>query len=459
MEEFKFPVGFVWGSATASYQIEGGWDEDGKGLSIWDMFCRKPKAIWSGHTGDTACDHYHLWKDDVALMKQMGIQAYRFSISWPRILPHGTGSVSLNGLDFYNRLVDELLENGIQPFVTLFHWDYPYDLYCRGGWLNPYSPDWFADYVSIVSDQLSDRVEHWMTLNEPQVFVGNGHYTGNHAPGLKLQRKDLLLIVHHALLAHGKGVQAIRAHAHGPVKMGFAPTGGVVFPKDNTPGEVEAARREMFSVGEVPYWSTAWYSDPIFLKQYPADGVKLFENDMPEIGPQDLDIISQPMDFYGVNIYGARPASPSAPFPPPGFPISAFYWPVVPESLYWGPKFIWERYHCPVYITENGIASMDWITLDGKIFDLQRIDYMMRYLAELQSACSQGVDVRGYFHWSLMDNFEWADGYRQRFGLVYVDFQDLKRTMKESAKYYQKVIAHNAVLLPSASEDLYGILH
>jgi beta-glucosidase len=457
MEENKFPAGFIWGTATASYQIEGGWNEDGKGLSVWDMFCRKPKAVWSGHSGETACDHYHLWKDDVVLMKQMGVQAYRFSISWPRILPQGTGTINLNGLDFYDRLVDELLNNGIQPFITLFHWDYPYDLYCRGGWQNPYSPDWFADYVSVVIEQFSDRVEHWMTLNEPQVFVGNGHYSGQHAPGLKLQRKELLQIIHHVLLAHGKAVQAIRAHAHRPLKVGFAPTGGVVFPTSNDPGQIEAAREQMFSVGEVPYWSTAWYSDPIFLKRYPADGVKLFEQDMPKIGPQDMDIIGQPMDFYGVNIYGGQPVQepdqPASSFPPPGFPISTFHWPVLPESLYWGPKFLWERYHCPVYITENGIASMDWVTLDGKVYDLQRVDFMTRYLAELQRACSEGVDVSGYFHWSLLDNFEWAEGYRQRFGLVHVDFQNFKRTWKESAKYYQKVIAQNAVLLPNAAES------
>ncbi len=462
MQELKFPRDFVWGTATASYQVEGAWDEDGKGLSVWDTFVRKPDAVKGGNTGDVACDHYHRYKEDILLMKKMGVKAYRFSISWPRIIPNGTGKVNPKGLDFYERLIDELLKNGIQPYATVFHWDYPYDLYCRGGWLNPSSPNWSADFAAILSEKLSDRVRCWITLNEPQVFVGNGHFIGEHAPGLMLQRKELLQIIHHVLLAHGKAVQAIRANAQVPVQIGIAHTGRVIVPAGNSGHDIENARRQMFAVGEAPYWSYAWYSDPIYLRRYPEDGVKLFGRDMPEIGPNDMEAIAQPVDFYGVNIYGGQPANDgksSEPFPPPGFPASVMHWPVLPSSLYWGPKFLWERYHSPVFITENGVSSMDWVTLDGRVYDYQRIDYMMRYLSELQKATRDGVDVRGYFHWSLLDNFEWAQGYRQRFGLVHVDFQDQKRTSKESAAYYRKVIAENAIKIPSAGESLAEIIN
>lgn len=459
----KFPENFVWGAATASYQVEGAWNADGKGLSVWDVFSHKPGSVVEGHTGDSACDHYHRYKEDVSLMRQLGLKAYRFSISWPRVLPAGTGTVNQAGLDFYDRLVDELLENGIDPFVTLFHWDYPYDLYCQGGWLNPCSPDWFADFTRVVVDKLSDRVQNWMTLNEPQCFVGNGHYNGDHAPGLKLTRKELLAIIHHVLLAHGKAVQVIRSRARGPVKIGFAPIAGIRLPESDDPEDVERARQKMFSTVEYPFWSIAWYSDPIFFKQYPEDGVKTIESEMPLIGAHDMEIIGQPLDFYGINIYNGQPTSVEwqqdhrLAFPP-GFPITAYYWPVTPSAMYWGAKFTWERYHCPLYITENGMANADWVCQDGRVYDLQRVDFMSRYLAELHKACAQGIDVRGYFHWSLLDNFEWAQGYRQRFGLVYVDFATQERTMKESARYYRKVIADNAVPIVDPENSLLSLM-
>jgi beta-glucosidase len=459
MDSKPFPEGFLWGTATSSYQIEGAWQEDGKGLSVWDMFVRKPAAVWWEQRGDVACDHYHLYKEDVALMKQISTKAYRFSISWPRVIPKGTGAVSAKGLDFYDRLVDELLASGIQPYITLFHWDYPYDLYCRGGWLNPFSPDWFADYTTVVVNKLSDRVQHWITINEPQVFVAEGHLVARHAPGLNMVRKELLQVIHHVLLAHGKSVQAIRANTKLPAQVGIAPIGGVRIPASDSPQDVELARQKMFACGDLPYRSISWYADPIFFKQYPADGVKACDGDMPAIASNDMDIIGQPLDFYGVNIYGGHPAAAKNQYShssdyPDGYPITAYNWPVVPSALYWGPKFTWERYHCPLYITENGLGSMDWVTQDGRVYDLQRIDFLGRYIAQLQKACEEKVDVRGYFQWSLMDNFEWAAGFQQRFGLVHVDFQTQKRTLKESAKYYRKVIEANAVLSPSEGESL-----
>ena len=371
MEIKPFPKSFVWGTATSSYQIEGAWNEDGKGPSVWDMFCRKPGAIWWKQTGDVACDHYHRYKEDVAIMKQIGAKAYRFSICWPRVIPAGTGAVSAKGLDFYDRLVDELLANGIEPFVTLFHWDYPYDLYCRGGWLNPYSPDWFADYTTVVVKKLSDRVQNWMTLNEPQVFVAEGHFIGRHAPGLKMVRKEMLQVIHHVLLAHGKSVQAIRANTRRPAKVGIAPIGGVRIPVSTAPDDIERARQFMWAADDQPFWSLSWYADPIFFKQYPPEGVAACAKDMPAIGARDMETIGQPLDFYGVNIYGGSPAGVGQEHAhyeayPEGYPITAYNWPVVPSSLYWGAKFTWERYHCPLYITENGLGSMDWVTQDGR---------------------------------------------------------------------------------------------
>ncbi len=261
----EFPKNFLWGVAAASYQVEGAWNEDGKGASVWDEFCRKPGAVWMGQSGEVACDHYHRYPEDVALIKGLGAHAYRLSISWPRVLPAGTGAVNPKGLDFYDRLIDSLLAEGITPYVTIFHWDYPYDLYCRGGWLNPYSSDWFADYTTVIVKKLSDRVTNWMTLNEPQVFLGAGHQEGRHAPGLTLDVHQVLTAAHNALLAHGKSVQAIRANAAKPSRVGFAPIGAVNFPASSSPADIEAARRQMFSVAQKNMWNASWFSRPHFL--------------------------------------------------------------------------------------------------------------------------------------------------------------------------------------------------
>ena len=448
-----FPEGFVWGAAAASYQIEGAAYEDGKGPSVWDMFCRKPGAIWNGQSGEVACDHYHRYREDVALMKTLGLKAYRLSISWPRVLPTGIGVANPKGLAFYDALIDELLAAGITPYVTLFHWDYPYELYCRGGWLSPDSPLWFAEYTDLIVKRLSDRVRHWMTFNEPQVFVGAGHQVGDHAPGDKLGLKEVLRVMHHVLLAHGRAVQAIRAGAKLLPQVGFAPCGTVRMPASQKPEDIEAARRAMFLAAPAQLWNFGWFSDPIFLKQYPADGVAAAGPAMPDLGPGDMELIGQPLDFLGANIYngdyaraGVDGQPERVPFPV-GHALTGYDWPVTPEALYWGPRFLWERYGKPIYITENGLANVDWVARDGQVHDPQRIDFTARYLLALQQAIHDGVKVHGYFHWSLMDNFEWAVGYRQRFGLVYVDYPTLKRTPKDSAHWYRDLIATNGASL------------
>ncbi|MBV9864376.1 MAG: beta-glucosidase [Abitibacteriaceae bacterium] len=449
----SFPKEFVWGAAAASYQIEGAAREDGKGLSVWDMLCRKPGAIWSGHSGDVACDHYHRYPEDIGLMQQIGLYAYRLSLSWPRIMPDGVGTVNDAGLAFYDRLIDALLAANITPYVTLFHWDYPYELYCRGGWLNRDSSDWFAEYTAVVVDKLSDRVRHWMTLNEPQCFIGLGHSTGEHAPGVKLPFAEVLRAGHNSLLAHGKAVQTIRAHSKQPCEIGYAPVGVVKMPASDAPEDIEVARQAMFSVTNKGPWNNTWWMDPVILGQYPEDGLKLFGADVPEVRPGDLETICQPLDFFGTNIYqgervkaNAAGQAESVPLRT-GHELTAFRWPVTPDALYWGPRFFWERYKLPIVITENGLSNIDWVSLDGQVHDPQRIDYTARHLLELERAGQDGVDIRGYFHWSLMDNFEWAEGYKERFGLIYVEYPTQQRILKDSAHWYAEVIKSNGAAL------------
>ncbi len=449
-----FPADFIWGVSTASYQIEGASREDGKGLSVWDVFCRKESAVRDGHTGDVACDHYHRYREDIALLKDLGVDAYRLSLSWPRILPEGRGATSPAGVDFYNRVLDELLEAGIHPWVTLFHWDYPYELYRRGGWLNPDSPDWFAEYASTVIDLYSDRVDHWMTLNEPQVFIGHGHQDGVHAPGLQLSLAEVIQCGHHALLAHGKSVSAIRARAKSAARVGFAPAGQIPIPAEDTPADIEAARKAMFSVRECNCWNNTWWMDPVFLGRYPADGLALLGEHSPVVGPDDMHIISAPVDFCGVNVYYGTPhatgpdGEPVRVLPPAGHDrTSQSDWPVTPTALYYAPKWLYEQYGKPVVITENGHQNLDGVAMDGKVHDPQRIDYLHRYLLQLERAIADGAEVGGYFQWTFMDNFEWALGYYVRVGLVYTDFQTLQRIPKDSYRWYRDVIASNGAAL------------
>ncbi len=449
----SFPKDFVWGAAAASYQVEGAAYEDDKGLSVWDVFCRQPGKIWEGNTGDVACDHYHRYQEDARLMGEIGLKAYRLSISWARVLPEGVGKISKKGLEFYDRLIDALLENGVQPWVTLFHWDYPYALYLRGGWLNRESSDWFAEYTGAIVDKLSDRVSNWMPLNEPQVFIDAGHHSGRHAPGLQLGFSEVLLAAHNSLLAHGKAVQVIRARARVKPAIGAAPAGVTAIPATNSSEDIEAARKRMFTVLEKNCWNHTWFTDPMFLGKYPEDGMKLFESEMPAVADGDMRTICQPLDFYGVNIYQGQTVRATSDGDatsvrsPDGPPLTTMEWPVTPEALYWGPRFFFERYQLPIIITENGMGNCDWIHRDGKVHDPQRIDFITRYLSQFKRAIDDGVVAKGYFLWSITDNFEWAHGYKPRFGIIYVDYATGKRTLKDSAYWYKEVIASNGDIL------------
>ena len=441
-----FPRDFVWGAATAAYQIEGASSEDGRGPSVWDDFCATPGKVWEGHSGKIACDHYHRHREDVRLMKELGLHAYRFSLSWTRLFPSGRGKLNAKGLAFYDRLVDELLAAGIRPFCTLFHWDYPSALFRKGGWLHADSPAWFADYASAVAGAFGDRVRDWMTFNEPQIFIGLGHGDGTHAPGLKLPMRQQLRAARHVQLAHGLAVSALRAGAKKASKIGWAPVGVAHYPATASPADIRAARLSTNACHRDHVFNNTLWSDPVVLGRVAPEARHAYGKLLPRYSDADLRIMAQPLDFYGVNIYQGTPVragkdgrAKAVAFAP-GNPRTAFHWNITPPVLRWGPKFIHERYGLPVYITENGLSNIDWVASDGKVHDPQRIDFTAKYLRELRKAVDDGVPVRGYFHWSLMDNFEWAEGYKQRFGLVHVDYETLKRTPKDSYRWYRNVI-------------------
>ena len=449
---------FVWGGASASYQIEGAAFEDGKGPSVWDMFCKEKGRIADDSSGDTACDHYHRYREDTAIMKEMDYRAYRFSISWPRIIPEGTGTVSEKGLDFYKRLLDSLEEAGITPYAMLFHWDYPYALFRRGGWMNEDSSKWFADYVSIVANRLGNRLKYYFTINEPQVFIGLACDETLHAPGIHFPIWDTLLMAHNILLGHGRAVKALRSLVP-DAKIGWAPTGAAHYPVTDSPMDVkpldvnpadrEAARMAYFDVTERTFWSVSLWSDPVFLGKYPDKLLSQYGQYMPKIGGGDMEIISEKLDFLGQNIYNGAPVRGDGrggyEFVPrkQGYPFTGAKWPITPESLYWGPVFLWERYKTPIYITENGLSCPDVVSLDGKVHDPNRIDFLARYLRFLRKAAEDGADIRGYFHWCVTDNFEWAKGYTERFGMVYCDFETQTRIIKDSGYWYRDVIRAN----------------
>lgn len=442
----NFPSDFTWGVATASYQIEGSATPDGIGKSVWDMFCEKPNATLHGHNGDVACDHFNRYKEDIDLMKNLGVSAYRLSISWPRVMPTGKETINQAGLDFYNQLIDEILSANIQPWVTLFHWDFPLDLYHQGGWMNPESPEWFAAYTDVIVKTLGDRVSHWFTENEPQCFIGLGLQMGVHAPGDKLRWDEVLLAAHNSMIAHGRSVQTIREHQGDKARIGIATVGSVCTPATNSPEDIAAARTRMFtSDSENPFTNTHW-NDPIHLGHYPDDFLSKFGDQLPKNFERDLPTMHQPVDFIGLNIYQGSPTSASkeGPVEAPreaGFPQTAIRWPINDGCLEWGAKFYYERYNLPIYITESGMANNDWVMLDGKVHDPQRIDYLHRHLLGLKRTIDTGTPVKGYFQWSFMDNFEWAEGYTQRFGIVHVDYATQKRTPKDSYYWYRDLIS------------------
>lgn len=446
-----FAKEFVWGAATSSYQIEGNTKEDGKGEHIWDVYTKEPGHVLDASTGVIACNHYERFREDVKQMKEMGLTAYRFSIDWSRILPSGTGCVNEKGIAFYQALIDELLEHKIEPYITLYHWELPYELYKQGGWLNPQIVEWFGEYAKIIAERFSDKVKYFFTLNEPQCFVGLGFLRGEHAPGIKAPLRDTFEMAHNALKAHGRAVQMLRQYGKQSLIIGYAPTGSMCYPKTNSKEDIEAARQTLFSLQADDKnwtWNVSWWSDPVLLGHYPEEGLKRYEPYLPKITAEDMRLISEPIDVYGQNIYNGRcicmgkNGKPEEVKRYEGFSKTATNWPITPECLYWGTKFLYERYQKPIYITENGLSCHDVISLDGKVHDPNRIDFLARYLKELKRAANE-IDIRGYFQWSLMDNFEWDKGYTERFGLIYVDYQTQERIMKDSAYWYRDVIQSN----------------
>jgi beta-glucosidase len=443
-----FPNDFLWGTATSAYQIEGAVDEDGRGRSIWDTFAHTPGKIADHSTGDRANDHYHRYKEDVGLIKQLGVKAYRFSIAWPRIFPDGTGAPNPKGLDFYNRLVDELLANGIEPYATLYHWDLPQSLEDRvGGWRSSDTSRAFGDYAAYIAQHLTDRVRNIFTVNEPGRFVNFGYGWAIDAPGLKLPQGEVNQVRHHVALAHGLAVQAIRANGRAGTKVGVAENIAACIPAIDTPENIHAteiATREL----------NAGFLGVILEGKYTDGYLEYAGADAPKFTADELKIISSPNDFVGLNIYAPQfyiTADDKKPFKvlpfPASFPHMNSEWlRVGPETIYWVPRIaakIWNIEN--IYISENGTSSADELAADGKVYDLDRIMYLRNYLAQLQRATAEGVPVRGYFLWSLMDNFEWIFGFEKRFGLYHVDFETQARVPKLSVSFYRDVIARNAI--------------
>jgi beta-glucosidase len=442
-----FPKGFLWGSATASYQVEGAVHEDGRGASIWDTFSHTPGKTANGDTGDVADDFYHLYPGDISLMKEIGLKTFRFSIAWTRIFPQGTGQPNQPGIDFYNRLVDALLAAGIQPFCTLFHWDLPQALQDKGGWESRDTAKAFADYAAVTSGFLSDRVKHFMTMNEMRSFVALGYSQGIHAPGLQVDARRLAQLNYYVALAHGMAVQAIRSHAKPGTKVGIADNVEATTPVIETPEHIEAARKAMRE-------ENAMFLTVVQEGRYTDLYLKRLGVSAPKFTAEEMDIIKSPMDFIGLNIYQptyVRADDSERGYavinPPASYPHMYSPWLYVgPEALYWAPKLVADIWKIKeIYITENGASSSDKLESDGHVYDSDRVMYLRNYLEQLHRAITEGVPVRGYFLWSLLDNYEWADGYEKRFGIVYVDFTTQKRTPKLSAEFYKQVILENCV--------------
>lgn len=440
---------FYWGAASSSYQIEGAAEEDGKKLSIWDVFSHTEGKVFNGDNGDIACDSYHRFSQDIALLKTLGVNSYRFSLSWPRILPDGKEKINQAGIDFYNHFINELIANGIVPVITLFHWDLPLTLGIEGGFMSPEMPKWFAHYADVVSKAFGDRVKIWITFNEPQCIIGNGYSSGTQAPGYKLKTNMLLFASHNLLKAHGEAVREIRKNVS-DAKISFCPTCRACIPDDPTNIKlVEKTKNAFFSLDRNNYlWSVVLFSDPVFLGIYPKEYYSLFKEEKPNITKEDLKLISQPLDFIGENIYSGDFYSflpgeklTKLPLDPKINPKADVEWEdVVPEALYWGPKFLYERYKRPIVITENGMCDNTVPDKDGRIHDTRRINYLKEYIEQMLKVKHDGTDIRGYFCWSILDNFEWEQGYSKRFGLVYTDYKTLNRIPKDSYYFYQKLI-------------------
>lgn len=445
---FHFKSNFVWGVASSAYQIEGGWNADGKGPSIWDTFCHQGSHIANEQTGDISCSHYEHYLNDIKLMHSLGIKAYRFSISWPRVFPNGDNVLNPKGLMFYDKLVDALIEYGITPYITLYHWDLPQALEDRGGWQNRETASAFSYYASFICEHFSDRVSYFTTINEPQIVWMLGYYKGTHAPGLHLSMNDALKVIHNIALAHGMAVKAMRKSAKKPIFIGFSSTGELCYPayhKDcSTPykeEDIKAAEKMSFIVTNANWtFSHTIFCDAIFFGKYPDIDGKPAETLFSFIEEGDMELISQPIDFLGMNTYnGHRVTADGYVKKAPGFPRTGLKWPVTPEVMNWGTRFMYQRYKTPIFITENGCCCNDRVYMDGKVHDLDRIDFLQRYLVELEKSYLEGTDIRGYFHWCFTDNFEWHNGYEERFGMVYVDYSTQERIPKDSAYWFKDI--------------------
>lgn len=444
MGQIVFPEQFLWGAATAAYQVEGAYNEDGKGENIWDRFSHIPGKTWNGDTGDVACDHYHRYEEDIKLLKELGIDTYRFSISWARIFPEGKGKPNEKGMEFYKKLVSKLTENGIKPAVTLYHWDLPQKLQDVGGWANRETVDCFEQYARYVFEELGEAVPVWITHNEPWVVSFVGNWEGRHAPGIT-DFSTALLVSHHLLLSHGKTVKAYR-------EMGFKGEIGItlnmnpVYPASSRTEDIEAAK--LFNE-----YHNKWFADPILKGKYPEDLLKVYEGKVtiPDTTQEDLDIIHQPIDFLGINNYFSSVVK----FDSSKWPIQAssvdtgkdkteMGWEINPEGIHDLLVYLHKEYNgIKILITENGAAFNDMVNREGKVEDDDRLDYLYRHLQQVHRAISEGVNVAGYYVWSLMDNFEWARGYSKRFGIIYVDYKTQKRIWKKSALWYKEVVKNN----------------
>lgn len=443
----QFPADFVWGVATSSFQIEGGAVEDGKGPSIWDRFCRVPGAIADQSDGDIACDHYHRWSTDLDLIAGLGVDAYRFSVSWPRVQPSGSGRWNEKGLDFYERLVDGLLARGVKPYLTLNHWDLPDELQRDGGWANRDTVQHFVDYALGMQARLGDRISAITTHNEPWVMAVMGHETGIFAPGVK-KRAMAMQVAHHLLLSHGLALQALRAQGS-KAKLGIVLNLSPVQAATDSPADRAKA---VLEDGRL----LRWYMDPLFQAHYPQDVLEFLGPDAPHVLPGDLQAIATPMDFLGLNYYSRHVVSAAGPWDVHGSgrEVTDMGWEVYPEGLTELLLRLQRDYPLPpIYVTENGAAFKDQL-VDGRVRDPQRADYIARHIAAVAQAMQQGVHIQGYMVWSLLDNFEWASGYEKRFGIVHVDYASQRRTPKDSALWYRGFVQEQKTARDAAAKGV-----
>lgn len=438
-----FPNNFLWGAASAAPQIEGGWDCDGRTPSIWDV--APAQKIKNGENCRIACDHYHRMREDVALMREIGLKSYRFSISWSRVIP-AEGKINPKGLQFYSDLVDELRRSGIEPIVTIYHWDLPVWVQKKGGWMSESIIPLFRDYTKVVVEALSDRVRWWIPMNEPQCFVMSGHMTGTHAP-FKKNVLALSRLTRICMRAHAEAVSAVRQYAKQPVKVGIAMAAGAFIPKDESREAVEEARRKTFYEG-IGTMGNRWWGDPMLLGR-PVTAYGIYRTRL-----KDMPKVRCKLDFLGVNVYQPFQEGSWGNKPAAGDPdrLTSMGWRIDGRCLYWTIRFMHERYGLPVMVTENGMADTDTVAADGKVHDAKRTRFIREYLAGLQRAVQEQIPVLGYQYWSILDNFEWAEGYGPRFGMVYVDYNTQKRIRKDSSFAYQKIIAGNGACLEGDSK-------